>query len=147
MGRWNSRRAGPEHPLLFVDARDIPVPVEPPPPRAREALEEYAAVLQAAEAERLTDLGPRDVGRRVLVGGERRPADVLLGGAALLDDGTAVVPLHLPARAPRAVRDALSARFLLVRGVVRLAEGRLALEPDEAVDLRALARAAVTARR
>ncbi len=147
MGRWNSRRAGPEHPLLFVEASDIPVPIEPPRPRAEAAMEEYAMVLRAAESEWLATLGPRDVGRPVVVGGERRPAEALLGGDALLDDGTAVVPLYLPARATRALRDSLTARYLLVRGMVRLAEGRLALELDEAADLRALARATATARR
>lgn len=147
MGRWNSRRAGPEHPLLFVDARDIPVVVEPPAPRAADALAPYAALLDAADAERLDGLGARDVGRRVVVGAERRPAEALLGGDALLDDGTAVVPLHVRPQAPRGLRDALTARLVLVRGVVTHREGRIGLEADDAADLRALARARGGARR
>ena len=147
MGRWNSRRAGPEHPMLFVHARDIPVPVEPPRPQAGAALEPFQQVLGAAEAEPLALLGPSSLGRSVVAGGERRRPDPVLGGDALLDDGGAVLPLRLPARAPRALRDRLSARFVLVRGTLREHEGHLALEVDEAVDLRELARLAPGSRR
>lgn len=140
MGRWNSRRAGPDHPRLFDDARDIPVPLEPPSPRAREALAPYAAVLAAADATTIEALGLRHAGQRVIIGGERRPADRLLGGDALLDDGSAVLPVRLAARAPQSLRAALAARFVLVSGVLRAHEGSLALEPDEVVDLRAVAR-------
>lgn len=147
MGRWNSRRADPGHPVLFVDARDIPVPLEPPRPRAAETLAPYAELLRAAEAEPLARVSDRHVGHRLVVGGERRPADALLGGDALLDDGTAVLPIRLSARAPRALREALAARLVLLRGVVREHDGGLALEPDDAVDLRTLARTTPTRRR
>jgi len=140
MGRWNSRRAGPDHPRLFDDARDIPVPLVPPTPRARDALTPYAAVLAAAESVTIDALALRHAGQRVIIGGERRPADPLLGGDALLDDGSAVLPVRLAARAPQSLRAALAARFVLVSGVLRAHEGSLALEPDEVVDLRAIAR-------
>lgn len=140
MGRWSSRRAGPEHPRLFEDARDIPVPLEPPAPRAADDLAPYAPVLGAAEAAPLDRLDRRHLGQRIVVGGERRPADPLLGGDALLDDGTAVLPLRFSARAPRSLRAALAARYVLVAGVVREHEGSLSLEPEEVADLRALAR-------
>lgn len=140
MGRWNSRRAGPDHPRLFDDARDIPVPIEPPAPRAREALAPYTAVLAAAETVAIATLALRHAGQHVILGGERRPADPLLGGDALLDDGSAVLPVRLGARAPQSLREALAARYVLVSGVLRADEGSLALEPDEVVDLRAVAR-------
>lgn len=140
MGRWNSRRAALDHPRLFDDARDIPVPIEPPRPRAREALAPYATLLAAAEAVAIEALAPRHAGQRVVIGGERRPADPQLGGDALLDDGSAVLPVRLAARAPQSLRAALAARFVLVSGVLRAHEGSLALEPDEVVDLRAVAR-------
>lgn len=140
MGRWNSRRAGPDHPRLFDDARDIPVPPDPPTPRAGDSLAPYAAVLAAAEATTLDMLAPRHAGQRVIIGAERRPPDPLVGGDALLDDGSAVLPLRLGARAPQSLRTALAARFVLVSGVLREHEGSLAIEPDEVIDLRALAR-------
>lgn len=140
MGRWNSRRAAPDHPRLFDDARDIPVPRELPPPRAHDAVAAYAAVLDAAEAIRLHTLDARHDGHRVVVGGERRPADPLFGGDALIDDGTAVLPLRLAPRTPQGTRAALAARFVLVSGVLRTVDGSLALETDQVVDLRALAR-------
>lgn len=140
MPRRLSRRAGPEHPVLFVDADDIPVPLTPPRPRSAESLVPYRALLAAAEAAHLIELDDRRIGSAVLVAGERRPADALLGGDALLDDGTAVLPIVVPARASRLLRSALTARFVLISGTLRLVDGVLAIEPDECADLRALAR-------
>lgn len=140
MGRWNSRRAAPDHPRLFDDARDIPVPLEPPAPRARDALEPFAPLLAIAEATAIGTLSPRHAGQRVIIGGERRPADPALGGDGLLDDGSAVLALRLAPRAPQSLRTALAARFVLISGVLRTHEGSLVLEPDEVADLRALAR-------
>lgn len=140
MARRLSRRAGPEHPVLFVDGDDIPEPVLPPQPRAAEALAPYSALLAAAEAVPLGELDARSTGRTVLVGGERRPPDAQLTGEALLDDGTAVVPLVLGRAASRALRSALTTRYLLITGVVRDIRGILVIEPTEAADLRVLAR-------
>lgn len=147
MGRWNSRRAGPEHPMLFVDGRDIPAPVDPPRPLAAAAIAPYAAVLAATDAEPLSSLGPRDAGRAVIVAGERRRMEPMLGGDALLDDGTGLLPLSLPPGASRALRDLVAARFLLVHGVLRMHDGHVTLEIAEAADLRAIAREAEPARR
>lgn len=147
MGRWNSRRAGPEHPMLFVDARDIPVVVEAPRPRAAEAVAPFAELLRTVEAEPLASLTSRHVGRSVVVAGERRRPEPALGGDALLDDGTGLLPLTLPPGAPPALRDVISARFLLVHGRLRVHEGQVALEVAEAADLRAVARQAECARR
>lgn len=124
--------------MLFVLGDEIPEPLRPPRPRA--ALEPFRTVLVAAEAVALADLTARSAGRTVLVGGERRPPDASLAGDALLDDGTAVMPLVLGSRAPRALRAALAVRYLLVTGVVRDVEGTLAIEPSEVADLRAVAR-------
>ena len=143
MARRMSRRAGAEHPVLFVDAADFPaapVIVRPPTPRAAEALEPFATVLAAAEASALCDLDDRSIGRTVLVGGERRPLEGMPDADALLDDGTAVVALLLTARASRALRSALATRYMLIRGTVRLLDSGLRIEPDEIIDLRALAR-------
>ncbi len=143
MARRMSRRAGAEHPVLFVDGSEIPaapVIVRPPAPHASESLEPFAALLAAAEASALCLLDDRSVGRTVLVGGERRRPEGFPDADALLDDGTAVVPLTLGARAPRALRTALAVRFILLTGVVRQANGRLLIEPAEIADLRALAR-------
>ena len=141
MPRRLSRRAGPEHPVLFVDAGDFPPPPPMPPrPRAADALAPFRALLAAAETARLDELDVRRVGGAVLVAGERRPAEALLGGDALLDDGTAVLPIIVPARASRVLRAALTARFVLISGTLRSTEGVLAIEPDECADLRALAR-------
>ncbi|MFN4001997.1 hypothetical protein [Microcella sp.] len=140
MPRRLSRRAGPEHPVLFVDADDIPMPRTPPRPRAAEALAPFRALLAAAETARLSDLDDRRIGSTVLVGGERRAAEALLGGDALLDDGTAVLPIVIPARASRGLRSALTARFVLISGAVRAVEGALVIEPVECADLRELAR-------
>lgn len=140
MARGLSRRVGPEHPVLFVDGDDIPEPVRPPRPRAGEAMIAFGALLAAAEAVALGDLDARSAGRTVRVGGERRPPEAMLAGDALLDDGTAVLPLVLGARAPRSLRTALATRFLLVTGVVRERDGALSIEPAEVADLRALAR-------
>jgi hypothetical protein len=138
-----SRRAGAEHPVLFVDATDIPaapVIVRPPAPRARESLEPFAALLAAADTSALGELDDRSIGRTVFVGGERRHPEGLPDADALLDDGTAVVALLLGARASRALRAALATRYVLVRGTVRQVHGDLRIEPDEIIDLRALAR-------
>lgn len=126
--------------MLFVNASDIPTPLEPPRPRAGELLSAYRALLTAAEATALLDLDERSVGSSVTVGGERRPRDALLGGDALLDDGTAVVPLVLAARASRALRTSLATRLVLVTGIVRDVDGTLGIEPDVIADLRVIAR-------
>jgi len=126
--------------MLFVNADDIPVAVVPPRPRSADDLAPYAALLAAAETTALIDLDHRSVGRSVLVGGERRPADVMLAGDALLDDGTAVAAIMLTSRASHSLRDALRCRFVLISGVVRDRGGHLAIEAAEVVDLRAIAR-------
>ncbi|MBA4247152.1 MAG: hypothetical protein C0444_02505 [Microbacterium sp.] len=138
-----SRRASAEHPLLFIDATDIPpapLIVRPPTPRANESLSPFRALLAAAETSPLAELDDRHIGRSVLVGGERRAREGLMTADALLDDGTAVMPLVLSARASRTIRAALSGRFVLVSGTVRDVDGSLHIEPDEIADLRALAR-------
>lgn len=140
MARGLSRRAGPEHPVLFRFGDEIPEPVRPPRPRAAAALKPFSAVLAAAEATALDLLDARSDGRTVLVGGERRPPEASLAGDALLDDGTAVVPLVLGSRASRALRSALTTRYLLVTGVVRHRDGTLSIEPSEVADLRVIAR-------
>ena len=143
MARRMSRRAGAEHPVLFVDAADfpaVPIVVRPPAPRAGESLEPFAALLTAAEASALCQLDERSIGRSVLVGGERLRPEGLPDADALLDDGTAVVPLTLGSRAPRALRSALAGRFILITGTVRQINGTLLIEPTEIADLRALAR-------
>lgn len=140
MARRLSRRAGPEHPVLFLDGDDIPEPVRPPVPRAAAALTPYLAVLAAADAVPLDELDARSAGRTVLVGGERRPPEASYAAEALLDDGTAVVPVVLGRAPSRALRAALATRYLLVTGVVREVDGVLAIEASEAADLRALSR-------
>lgn len=143
MARRMSRRASAEHPLLFIDAADIPpapVVVRPPAPRANESLAPFTTLLAAAEASPLIELDDRHIGRSVLVGGERRAREGITTADALLDDGTAVMPLVLSARASRSLRTALNGRFVLVSGTVREVEGTLHIEPDEIADLRALAR-------
>lgn len=143
MARRMSRRASAEHPVLFVDAADIPSPpvvVEPPRPRATESLVPFAALLAAAETSALIELDHRSSGRTVLVGGERRAPEGVVGADALLDDGTAVIPLVLSARSSRALRNSLASRFVLISGRVGDSDGGLHIEPDEIVDLRALSR-------
>jgi hypothetical protein len=143
MARRMSRRASAEHPLLFVDAADIPpapVIVRPPTPRAAESLSPFRALLAAAETSRLADIDDRHIGHSVLVGGERRAREGLMTADALLDDGTAVMPLVLSARASRSIRTALGGRFVLVSGTVREVAGTVHIEPDEIADLRVLAR-------
>ena len=143
MARRMSRRASAEHPVLFRDATDIPTPpviVRPPRPRATESLAPFAALLAAAEARALVELDDRSAGRSVLVGGERRAPEGVVGADALLDDGTAVMPLVLAARASRALRSALAGRFILISGRVCEVDGALHIEPEEIADLRMLAR-------
>lgn len=143
MARRMSRRASAEHPVLFVDAADIPpapVIVRPPTPRAIESLLPFRALLSAAEASPLAELDERHLGRLVLVGGERRAREGLTTADALLDDGTAVVPLVLSARASRSLRTAMGGRFVLVSGTVQSIDGALHIEPEEIADLRVLAR-------
>jgi len=126
--------------MLFVDGADIAEPIVAPRPRAAEALGPLRALLAAAEAVSLDSLDRHTAGRTVLVGGERRPREALLVGDALLDDGTAVVPLVFAARAPHSLRSALTARYVLVTGMVREIDGTVAIEPHEVADLRVLAR-------
>jgi hypothetical protein len=138
-----SRRAPAEHPVLFVDASDIPAPpliIRPPAPRAGETLEPFARVLAAADACALDELDGRSVGRTVLVGGERRPPEGLPNADALLDDGRAVARLLLGSRAPRSLRTALASRFILITGTVREVTDTVLIEPTDIIDLRALAR-------
>jgi len=126
--------------MLFINADDIPVVVMPLRPRSADDLAPFAALLAAAETTALADLDRRSVGRTVLVGGERRPADAVLAGAALLDDGTAVAAIVLTSRAPRGLRDALRCRFVLINGIVRAHADGFAIEAAEVADLRVLAR-------
>lgn len=140
MARRLTRTAGPEHPLLFADARDIPVPPSMPMPRAAEALDGFADVVRAAEAVPLDELGLIGTGRAVVVAGERAPAPGDWQATGMLDDGRAVVPLLLPARAAARLRSAAAARFLLVTGVTREHPAGTAVEIAEVADLRELAR-------
>lgn len=140
MARRLTRTAGPEHPLLFVDARDIPAPPSRPVPRAAEALDGFSAVVRAAEAVPLDELGSIGAGRAVVVAGERAPAPGDWQATGMLDDGRAVVPLLLPARAAARLRSAAAARFLLVTGVTREHPAGTAVEIAEVADLRELAR-------
>ncbi|WAB83738.1 hypothetical protein OVN20_11935 [Microcella daejeonensis] len=140
MTRRLTRTAGPEHPLLFADARDIPAPPSAPRPRAGDALEGYAAVLSAAEAVPLDELGLVGPGRTVVVAGERAPAPGDWQANGMLDDGRAVVPLLLPVRAAAGLRTAAVARFLLVTGITREHPAGTAVEIAEVADLRELAR-------
>lgn len=140
MPRRLSRRPGPEHPVLFTDASDIPVPIEPTRPRAAAQMVAYRGLLTAAEAVELAALTERSIGRSVTIAGERRPRDALTTAELLLDDGTAVVGLTTRADAPRSVRESLSARFLLVTGTVHERDGELQVQVEQAGDLRTLAR-------
>lgn len=126
--------------MLFTDASDIPVAVEPTRPRAGAQMVEYRAMLAAAETVDLAALTVRSVGRSVTVAGERRPRDALTSAELLLDDGTAVVGLTTRPDAPRSVRESLTARFLLISGTVRDRDGELQVQVEQAGDLRVLAR-------
>ncbi len=140
MPRRLSRRPGPDHPVLFTDASDIPVPIEPIRPRAAEQMRAYHRVLAAAETTALDELGHHAIGRMVTVAGERRTGGVQRNSETLIDDGTAVIGLSIAATAPRALRESLSARFVLVTGTVRYRDGDIHVRVDEAADLRAIAR-------
>lgn len=136
-----SRRPGPEHPVLFLEAADIPEPPPPPPmPRSADGVAPFRDVLEAAEAITVAEAAACSPGRTVTVGGERRPPDPLWGGDALLDDGTGVLAVLLPSGASRALRAALGARFVLIAGVVREHEGASAIVVGDIADLRPLAR-------
>lgn len=126
--------------MLFTDASDIPLAVEPARPRAAAQMVEFRALLAAAEAVDLAALTDRSVGRSVTVAGERRPRDALTSADLLLDDGTAVVGLTTNANAPRSVRESLTARFLLVTGTVRDRDGEVQVQVEQAGDLRTIAR-------
>ena len=140
MARRLSRRPGPDHPALFTDASDIPLPIEPIRPRAAEQMRVYRSVLTAAETVALDELGHHTIGCRVRVAGERRSRDLRRDTDVLLDDGTAVIALTIGAAAPPGLRESLSARFVLVVGTVRDCDGDLQVHVEEAADLRALAR-------
>lgn len=140
MPRRLSRRPGPEHPVLFTDASDFPVVVEPTRPRAAPQMVQYRLLLAAAETVDLATLTDRSIGQSITIAGERRPRDALTTAELLLDDGTAVVGLTTRADAPRSVRESLSARFLLVTGTVREREGELQVQVEQAGDLRTIAR-------
>ena len=126
--------------MLFRDASDIPVPVEPTRPRAAEHMVEYRLVLAAADATDLAALTHRSVGQSVTIAGERRPRDAVTTAELMLDDGTAVVGLTTSSDAPRSMRESLTARFLLVSGTVREQEGELHVRVEQAADLRTIAR-------
>lgn len=136
-----SRRAGPEHPMLFEPGRDIPWPPRPPAlprPTAEADMVAFRAVLDAADALPIAELSTATTGRSVTVGGARLAADPLLPGDALLDDGTAVVPVVLPSHASAALKAALGTRFVLAVGHVSQQEGFVTLVADELRDLRHL---------
>jgi len=140
VGQRLSRTAGADHPTLFADARDIPTPLSMPAPRATGALEGFASVVRAAEATPLIELALLGAGRRVIVAGERAPAPGDWHANGMLDDGCAVVPLLLPARTTARLRTASAARFLLVTGRTREHPAGTAVEIEDVVDLRELAR-------
>ena len=126
--------------MLFTDASDIPVRIEPTRPRAAAHMAEYRLLLDAAGATDLAAITDRTIGRSVTIAGERRPRDTLTTAELLLDDGTAVVGLTTRVDAPRSVRESLSARFLLVTGTVREREGEVQVQVEQAGDLRTIAR-------
>ena len=146
MGRRLSRTAGADHPLLFADARDIPTPLTMPAPCAADALEGFAGVVRAAEVTPLSELALLGTGRSVIVAGARAPAPGDWQANGMLDDGRTVVPLLLPARAAARLRSASAARFLLVTGRTREHPAGTAVEIEDVVDLRELARTWATAR-
>ena len=135
-----SRNPGPEHPVLFTSASDIPFGVEPTRPRAAAHMVEYLSLLSAAEAVDLASLTDRSIGQSVTVAGERRARNASTTAELLLDDGTAVLGLTTKEDAPRTMRESLSARFLLVTGTVRKREGELQVQVEQAGDLRVIAR-------
>lgn len=98
------------------------------------------AVLAAAEAVSLAELSPAQLGRSVTVAGARLSPDPRLPGDALLDDGSAVVPIVVSDDAPPMVRSALSCRFIVASGTVATLEGFVTLLADELRDLRQLDR-------
>lgn len=129
--------------MLFDLERGIPLPQRPPTLPAARAAEEIApfrAVLDAAEAVSLADLAFAAAGRSATIGGARIAADPLLPGDALLDDGSAVVPIVLRRDAPASLRTALAGRFVLAVGSVAEHEGFVTLVADDVRDLRQLER-------
>jgi len=140
VGRRLSRTAGAQHPLLFIDASDIPPPPSAPKPGAAQALAGFANVMRAVEATPLSELALLGAGRSVVIAGDRAPAPRDWNASGMLDDGAAVVPLLLPARAAARLRAASAGRFLLVTGRTREHPAGTAVEIEDVADLREAAR-------
>ncbi|MER3388900.1 MAG: hypothetical protein RJQ01_02595 [Microcella sp.] len=138
MARRLTRSAGPEHPLLFETESDIPPAPIPPDPNAARELDAYRALLAEAEVTALAAAAAQPAGREVVVAGRRESA--VDDAAAVLDDGTARLPLVLGSTASAALREALSARVLLVSATTSSAGGAPVLRVSAAHDLRRLGR-------
>lgn len=138
MAQRLTRRAGPEHPVLFASEADIPpAPILPDPDAARE-LDPYRALLDEAEAIALARAVEVASGREVVVAGRREAPAGDEDAAAVLDDGTARLPLLLASTASAALRESLRARVLLVNATTSRADGAAVLHVTAAHDLRRL---------
>ena len=138
MAQRLTRRAGPGHPVLFSSEADIPpAPILPDPDAARE-LDAYRGLLDEAEAIPLAAATDAPSGREIVVAGRREPVSSLGEAAAVLDDGTARLPLVLASTASAAVRESLRARMLLVSATTTRADGATVLRVSAAHDLRRL---------
>lgn len=131
-----TRRASPEHPVLFASEADFPPAPVLPDPDAADELDPYRALLDEVEAIALAAAAEAPSGREVVVAG-RREATVD-DAAAILDDGTARVPLVLASAASAALRESLRARVLLVSATTSRADGTTVLRVSAAHDLRRL---------
>lgn len=138
MAQRLTRRAGPEHPVLFASEADIPpAPVLPDPGAALE-LDSYRALLEEAEAIALAAVAEAAPGREVVVAGRREVPAADEDAAAVLDDGTARMRLLLGSAASAALRESLRARVLLVSATTARADGATVLRVSAAHDLRRL---------
>ena len=66
-----TRRAGPEHPVLFASEADIPPAPVLPDPDAADELDPYRALLEEVEAIALAAAAEAPSGREVVVAGRR----------------------------------------------------------------------------
>ncbi len=137
MAQRLTRRAGPEHPVLFASEADIPpAPVLPDPGAALE-LDSYRALLEGALPIPMDPVLPAP-GREVVVAGRREVPAADEDAAAVLDDGTARMRLLLGSAASAALRESLRARVLLVSATTARADGATVLRVSAAHDLRRL---------